>query len=68
MADVVESKCVVCGQGSSRSDWRDKKNPACDHHTAEEVKEAIAKLTPPAVAPKPNGGAKVPPPAAPSGK
>lgn len=39
---LVERKCVVCGQGSHRSDWADKANPACDSHSEEEVRAATS--------------------------
>lgn len=56
VASIVERKCVVCGQGSHRADWASKDYPACDNHTEDEVKAAIAALqppSPPAVAPQP---------------
>ena len=50
---LVEKTCVVCGLKSHRLDWQEKANPACDTHTPEEVKAALAKL-----APSPAGPAK----------
>ena len=43
---MAEKQCVVCGLGSHRADWTSKANPACDSHTAEQVKAAIAALQP----------------------
>ncbi len=40
---LVEKKCVVCGLGSHRADWLSKTNPACDHHSADEVEAATPK-------------------------
>jgi Immunoglobulin domain/Bacterial Ig-like domain (group 2) len=43
---VAERHCVVCGLGSSRGDWTNKANPACDSHTAEEVAKATVGKAP----------------------
>ena len=40
---VVERFCVVCGQGSHRSDWAASPSPACDSHSETEVREAVAR-------------------------
>ncbi len=45
-APAVEKFCVVCGQGSHRLDWQSRDNPACDTHSTDEVKAALAKLSP----------------------
>lgn len=37
---MLERHCVVCGLGSTRSDWQSSTKPACDSHTAEEIKAA----------------------------
>lgn len=39
---LVDVKCVVCGQGSTRSDWQDGKPHACDSHSPAEVRAALA--------------------------
>ena len=47
-----EKYCVVCGQGSHRTDWQDAEFPACDTHSKEQVATAIAKATAKPTAPK----------------
>ena len=42
---LVEKQCIVCGLASHRSDWASKDNPACDSHSAEEIKAALQKLS-----------------------
>lgn len=46
--------CVVCGMGSPREDWINEGDGyvACDHHSKEEIQEAVAATAPPA--PKPD--------------
>ena len=38
----MEKKCVVCGQGSHRTDWATLDYPACDNHSKVEVAAAVA--------------------------
>ena len=42
--------CVVCGQGSHRTDWINKSGNfvACDNHSSGEVARAVAKAQAPA--------------------
>jgi hypothetical protein len=48
--------CVVCGQGSNRTDWKNQavRNGetfvGCDHHTKEEFLKALPAPTAPATA------------------
>lgn len=70
MPDLKDVQCVVCGQGSTRKDWQNNPNPACDHHTPAEVQAAIAKkaapaATKPAPAPTPIAPPATPPAVAP---
>lgn len=48
-----EKFCVVCGAGSHRLDWQDKKNPSCDSHSQAEVMKAVSAKTPVIVSPPP---------------
>ena len=47
----VERSCVVCGQGSHRTDWikksKDGKHVACDNHSDAEIEKAVAALNGP---------------------
>lgn len=60
----METKfCVVCGQGSTRTDWINKSGDyvACDNHTAAQVAQAVSKATaPPAPTAKPGAPATPP--------
>ena len=42
---MATQNCVVCGQGSDRTDWINKSGNfvACDNHSSGEVARAIAK-------------------------
>lgn len=45
MPDLAVVHCVVCGEGSTRTDWQEKpKEAACDKHSAADVKKAIDAL------------------------
>jgi hypothetical protein len=55
ISSIVEKLCVVCGFGSHRKEWSEVEHPHCDHHSPDEVAQAIAKLQAPAptAAPEP---------------
>lgn len=41
---LVTKACLICGQGSTRKDWKYSSGEfvACDHHTKEEFTKAVA--------------------------
>jgi hypothetical protein len=43
---MATQNCVVCGQGSNRTDWINKSGNfvACDSHSSGEVARAVAKV------------------------
>jgi len=47
---VEEKKCVVCGQGSHRTSWKNVQGVfvACDGHSPKEFSDAVARTTAPA--------------------
>lgn len=56
--------CVVCGQGSHRTDWIKKSGNfvACDNHSDTEITQAVAKATvQKPVAPAPAKSTPIPP-------
>ena len=63
----METKvCVVCGQGSTRTDWINKSGNfvACDSHLGAEIARAVAKAQATPVAPAASTGKGVPIPPA----
>jgi hypothetical protein len=51
----VSVSCIVCGLGSTRSDWQSHPAPACDGHSKDEIQAAMTSKQPPPspAAPKP---------------